>query len=263
LRGVTILKVKKNAKLVHLVTFVEHCISLLLQISINRIFHPQYVVNRLTVSNVMIALTSFAMNSKILDVGSGAAPYWKNRQDCNWIGLDVYPAHSETIVVTPGLPWNLPSSSFDGVLCTQVLEHSFDFNLVLSEINRTLKQNGILVISVPFLYPYHGAPEDYHRFTKFAMTEHLKDYEIVDFVQLGNYFQTQAMLKNIFLEEKLKSRASLRLIRILTFPALIVMFTLNNLKALCLSKADKNSIFPIGLIFVCRKITNSPMDGAT
>jgi SAM-dependent methyltransferase len=263
LRGVIIQKVKKNSKLVHLGTFFEHCISLLLQISINRIFHPQCIVNRLTASNVIIATSSFAINSKILDVGSGAAPYWKNRQDCNWIGLDVYPSHSETIVVTPGLPWNLPSSSFDGVLCTQVLEHSFDFNLILSEINRTLKQNGILVISVPFLYPYHGAPEDYHRFTKFAMTEHLKDYEIVDYVPLGNYFETQAVLKNIFLEEKLKSRASLRLIRILTFPAVMFLFTLNNLKALCLSKVDKNSIFPIGLIFVCRKITNAPTNAAT
>ena len=243
----------KSGKLVRTFKFFEDCITLLLQISMNRIFHPQCIVNRLTASNVQIAMNSFAMNSKVLDVGSGEAPYWKNREDCSWTGLDVYPSHLETIVVTPGLPWNLPSSSFDGVLCTQVLEHSFDFNLILSEIDRILKHDGILVISVPFLYPFHGAPQDYHRFTKFAMVEHLKDYEIVKQVQIGNYFETQAVFKNIFLEEKFKSRNTLRLIRVFNFPILMVFFTLNNLKALCLRNADKNSIFPIGLIFVCRK----------
>jgi SAM-dependent methyltransferase len=237
-----------------MIKFFEHCISVLLQISPNRIYHPQCIVNRLTASNVQTAMNSFAVNSKILDVGSGEAPYWKHRQDCSWIGLDIYPSQLETIVVTPGLPWNLPSSSFDGVLCTQVLEHSFDFNLILAEINRTLKHGGILVISVPFLYPYHGAPQDYHRFTKFAMTQHLKGYEIENLVQIGNYFETQAVLKNVFLEDKLKSRNTLRIIRILSFPLLMFFFTLNNLKALCLRRADKNSNFPIGLILVCRKI---------
>ena len=220
----------------------------------NRIFHPQCIVNRLTDSNVQVAMSSFAKDSMILDVGSGAAPYWKYRQDCRWVGLDVYPSQPNTIVVTPGLPWKLKSSSFEGVLCTQMLEHSLNFNLILSEIERTLKRNGILVISVPFLYPYHGAPEDYHRFTKYAMIEHLKNYEILNQIELGNYFETQSVLTNIFLEEKMKSRASFRLIRILIFPAILAFYTLNNLKAICLRSADKNSIYPIGLIFICRKI---------
>lgn len=86
------------------------------------------------------------------------------------------------------------------------------------------------------------------------MLEHLKFYEIIDQVQLGNYFETQAVLKNIFLEEKLKTRKTFRLIRILSLPALLVFFTLNNLIALSLSKTDRNSNFPMGLIFICKKI---------
>ena len=47
-----------------------------------------------------------------------------------------------------------------------VLEHLPDLSIVFEEINRILKKKGNLIGSTPFIYQVHGAPFDYHRFTK-------------------------------------------------------------------------------------------------
>lgn len=40
---------------------------------------------------------------------------------------------------------------FDGILCTEVLEHVLDLEIVLREFHRVLKPEGILLISIPFV----------------------------------------------------------------------------------------------------------------
>jgi len=49
--------------------------------------------------------------------------------------------------VRKGLPYR--SEMFDIVLATEILEHVFDTDALLSEIWRVLKKGGILVVSVP------------------------------------------------------------------------------------------------------------------
>lgn len=44
---------------------------------------------------------------------------------------------------------DLPSSSFDRVICTEVLEHTADPEAILSAIFRLLRKNGVAVITVP------------------------------------------------------------------------------------------------------------------
>lgn len=46
---------------------------------------------------------------------------------------------------------NIPFSDkiFDGAVCLEVIEHIYNTDLLLSEINRILKKNGYLVISTP------------------------------------------------------------------------------------------------------------------
>jgi len=52
---------------------------------------------------------------------------------------------------------------FDTVICTQVIEHVPRPWLVVHEIYRVLKEGGHLLLSTPFLYPYHLEPRDYFR----------------------------------------------------------------------------------------------------
>jgi SAM-dependent methyltransferase len=59
-----------------------------------------------------------------------------------------------------------PESSYDGILCNAVLEHVAEPEAVMLEFFRLLKDNGYLVISVPFLQPYHPTPTDFRRYTQ-------------------------------------------------------------------------------------------------
>ena len=55
--------------------------------------------------------------------------------------------------------------SFDVALCSELLEHVPDPRSVLAETYRVLKQDGQLLICVPFLYHIHADPYDYGRYT--------------------------------------------------------------------------------------------------
>lgn len=56
--------------------------------------------------------------------------------------------------------------SIDTVLLFNVLEHIYNYPLVVSEIRRILKKDGVLIGAVPFLVAYHPDPHDYWRYTK-------------------------------------------------------------------------------------------------
>lgn len=84
---------------------------------------------------------------------------------------------------------NLPDNSVDGFLCVSVLEHVFDFKTAISELERTLKIGGGLILIVPFAYPYHDEV-DYWRFSRDAYAALLGNFEIKAFAHLGGLFST-------------------------------------------------------------------------
>ncbi len=58
------------------------------------------------------------------------------------------------------------SETVDMILALNVLEHIFNYNLLLSETARLLKKGGSLILVVPFLINYHPDPSDFWRYTK-------------------------------------------------------------------------------------------------
>lgn len=61
------------------------------------------------------------------------------------------------------------NDSFDLVLCNQVLEHVFDFHKAVKELIRVTKKGGLIMVSVPFVYPIHDKPNDFWRFTEYSI----------------------------------------------------------------------------------------------
>ena len=61
--------------------------------------------------------------------------------------------------------------SVDGVISISVLEHLPNPSFAAKEIIRILKNGGILYVNTPFLYPYHGAPDDFARWTLSGIKE--------------------------------------------------------------------------------------------
>ena len=68
----------------------------------------------------------------------------------------------------------IKDGSYDHALLINVLEHIFDYRALLQEARRVVKPGGSIVIVVPYLFPVHPSPEDYHRFTASALKKELE-----------------------------------------------------------------------------------------
>lgn len=81
-------------------------------------------------------------------------------------------------------------NSFDTVISTQVLEHVRKPWVMVSEIARVLRPNGIAIVSAPFLVPYHADPHDYFRYTKEGMSSLFIEngFEILECNSYGGFF---------------------------------------------------------------------------
>lgn len=100
----------------------------------------------------------------VVDVGCGSSPYRRSLVGCRYIGLDMDArVGPEAIADAHQLP--LRDAVADVVLMSELLEHLACPQLALAEAARALRPGGILIVTVPFLYRVHGAPEDYWRWT--------------------------------------------------------------------------------------------------
>jgi SAM-dependent methyltransferase len=121
----------------------------------------------------LIDLSGFA-KGYLLDIGCGYKPYLHifNPLVKRYIGID-WPQSlhlsKEIDVYANNQKLPFKDGSIETVLCTEVLEHSTSPFVVMSEITRVLKPEGVLILSVPFLYWMHEEPRDYFRFTRYGL----------------------------------------------------------------------------------------------
>jgi len=59
----------------------------------------------------------------------------------------------------------VPDGSVDCVVSVSVLEHVRYPHKVVAEIHRILKPGGIVYLNIPFVYAFHGDPDDFYRFS--------------------------------------------------------------------------------------------------
>ena len=109
----------------------------------------------------------------ILDVGCGIKPYQQLYKYKKYIGMEIdtpeMRQNKNIDVFYNGKNFPFQNASFDSVVCNQVLEHIFEPYMFLSEINRVLKENGKLFLTVPFIWDEHLQPFDYGRYSSFGL----------------------------------------------------------------------------------------------
>jgi len=89
----------------------------------------------------------------ILDFGCGEKPYLELLCAKRHIGVDIVSSNNQIAdVLYEQLPLDFENDTFDSILCTQVLYQIEDDEAVLSEFYRCLKDDGILLLSVPFIW---------------------------------------------------------------------------------------------------------------
>jgi len=82
------------------------------------------------------------------------------------------------------------SESFDAILCTQVLEHVPEPEIVLKELFRVLRVDGTLLLTAPQEWYLHQPPHDYYRYTKYGLEYVLgkAGFTVEKIEPLGGYF---------------------------------------------------------------------------
>ncbi len=64
--------------------------------------------------------------------------------------------------------------SYNNVLLINVLEHIYNYRDLIKEADRVIRKGGKMIIIVPFMFPYHPSPDDYHRFTEVTLYREIK-----------------------------------------------------------------------------------------
>ena len=103
---------------------------------------------------------------RLLDVGCGEKPYLPFFEPyvSEYVGVDVVEnPYAELKGPIEALP--VEDSSFDVVLCAQVLEHCDDPARAVSELRRVTRAGGRVLASTHGVMVYHPSPADYWRWT--------------------------------------------------------------------------------------------------
>lgn len=144
--------------------------------------------------------------SKVLDAGAGNFRYRKTLEEKSYryesqefansfnqenIDLYTYVCDIEAL--------DISSKLFDLIICTQVLEHVPHPNKAIAELARVLKYDGRIYLTTNFLFPIHGEPFDFFRFTRFGLLKLFEEagLEIISIEPRGG---VAAFLGKIFFE---------------------------------------------------------------
>ncbi len=113
----------------------------------------------------------------------GAAPYFKLMRVET---LDINPNSNATYIadICSNNSDKISDNFFDIVVCTEVLEHTFNPFDAVKEIYRILKPSGLLLASVPFNFRIHGPLPDCWRFTEHGIRYLLNKFQDVEIQSL-------------------------------------------------------------------------------
>ncbi len=137
------------------------------------------------------------LRGRVLDIGCGskAKRYLVHERVTEYVGLDhEHSLHDRSQVDLVGTAYRIPQpdGSFDGVVCTAVLEHLEDPAAALRESIRVLKPGGHAIYTVPLFWHLHEEPRDFYRYTKYGLRHLFEDagYHVVQIVPASGFWIT-------------------------------------------------------------------------
>ena len=206
----------------------------------------------------------------VLDVGcgNGIISHSVGKRGFDVFGIDI----SEKAIEKAMSKNNLPNVKFavmsaeefstgktyDAVICSEVLEHVFELDATLKEINRVMKSGSNILITCPFVWNEHEVPFDYARYSRFALKDILNrnGFEITHFAKSGNFMTTITQLRILYFFTAFGKRWSGFFLSRWAFKFLFVLIP--NLTGLLLSKLfPLNDSLYLNNVLVAKKISSS------
>jgi SAM-dependent methyltransferase len=140
---------------------------------------------------------------KVLDIGGRDRGRFKKPKHKvkQWIFADIEKKHSPDIVLNVTNMRSISSSSIDVVSAIELFEHVYEIEKGLNECIRVLNREGVIILSVPFLYQVHGDPDDFQRWTLEKWLREFKKMNLkpIETIITGNFFTVISdMIKQFF-----------------------------------------------------------------
>lgn len=221
------------------------------------ITYPNYLVRH----HLLNKIKQFAplLKGKMLDLGCGSKPYKSLFNVSEYIGVDYdSPGHShaneDIDVFYDGKTIPFENNYFDSVFCSEVFEHVFNLEELLPEVNRVMKTEGLILVTCPFAICEHEIPNDYARYTSFALKYMFEKngFEVIDQQKSGNSVETVFQLWLMYIHQHITPY--IRKIPVLRSAFRFITYSFNNLLAIFLSKIlpNRNDLY-LNTIILCKK----------
>lgn len=128
--------------------------------------------------------------SSVLDIGGGDMPYKHYfSSGVKFVGIDYYSNLQGVKKIDIEKPFFEEKADF--VICSEVLEHSYEYKVVIENIYNNLKDGGSAYVTVPFAYEVHGWDyHDYFRYTEETLKKLFSQFTVCEVRASTTYVAT-------------------------------------------------------------------------
>lgn len=198
-----------------------------------------------TLSEYLLEIKPLLIGKKIIDIGAGEIPFLDYYKDLDVTTCDIQNNSTNTIdhIIFPDTILPFDDNSFNVILLMDVLEHIKNDVFFLSECNRILKNDGLLIASVPFMYRYHEIPYDFRRYTPSGLKNVLEESKF-QLDTLKNMGSVIFSAETILLEHQVKISHFLRKI---IFKLILVMLKVIR------KRGEISDVAPFAFFFIAKK----------
>jgi len=135
-------------------------------------------------------------NKRVLEIGAGKHSFKRFFDETCFV-------HTTDKAQEDARKLSFKNNVFDVVVCFNVLEHIYEYEVAVKEMFRVLKPGGLLFCKTPLLYPLHDEPNDYWRFTPSCLQNIFRQYGAFDVLYsvgfwrfaLGHFFIVKKVIQ--------------------------------------------------------------------
>jgi len=189
-------------------------------------------------------------SKKVLTIGAGGEVnlllnQYSKKNSFDLVSFDI-DKNSKPNILGDICTFNFKEEKFDFVVIAEVLEHLHSPHLAISNINSLLKQNGKIILTVPFIFPIHERPYDYFRYTKYGLEFLFRDFVNVEIEERNSWLEAiNVLFVRLVMDQNFISRVFA--------PFFIILAYINFPVIWVLSKIIKTDFITTGYLLTATK----------
>mgnify|MGYP001947821233 CR=1 FL=1 len=107
--------------------------------------------------------------------------------------IDIDPSRKPDQVIDlmdPNFCQNYRGEKVNLVCIFEVLEHTKNPSLAIKNIYNLIDKDSVVLLSTPFIFNIHDAPNDFYRFTKYGLKEIFKEFTKVEIKEKNGWLES-------------------------------------------------------------------------